>query len=134
MKENVKPLVLDLPPSVNAMLQPRANSKGRMYTTQTRNWFEYAALMCNVWRNKYDVETFNNYVYVDMIFHLKHRGQDNHNFFKAVIDSFQKAGIVRNDSLVMPRTQAVYIDKDNPRVEILFKSWNPEITSEKTLG
>lgn len=131
MKENIKPLVLDLPPSVNAMLQPRFGSKGRMYTLETRNWFDYAQLMVTSWMRKYEVEMYNDYVFADMIFYLKHRGQDNHNFFKATIDSFQKAGLVRNDSLVMPRTQEVWIDKENPRVVISFKSWVPEINSKK---
>jgi Holliday junction resolvase RusA-like endonuclease len=61
--------------------------------------------------------TLNNYIYMDVVIYFNKKGRDDNNIYKLLCDSLEKI-CYDNDSRVLIRTQRIYIDKDNPRIEV----------------
>lgn len=69
------------------------------------------------WANRPMIE---NYFYLDLFWYLPNHRRDAHNMEKPLFDAMQNAGIVKNDKLIMNRTQFVGFDKLNPHVRMEF--------------
>lgn len=125
-------MTLVLPPSVNSLYQNqgRFNPRTKRYELTGRRILtkegekikkEMTRLAEGyVKENGWDIEELDDgFVYMDVRVYFNRRGRDADNLFKALQDSLQ--GVVyKNDSQVLPRTQKILFDKNNPRVEIEF--------------
>lgn len=125
-------LILDLPPSVNALYTNQAyfDKKSRRYiptgkrilSKEGREMKKLLRLQAATQSKEQDwnkEELGEDYIYMDMIVYFNRKGRDSDNINKALQDSLE--GIVyNNDTQVLPRTQKVLIDRDNPRVEVIF--------------
>lgn len=63
--------------------------------------------------------TYENYLFMDAIIYFNRTGRDDNNIYKLNNDALEKI-IYDNDSRVLTRTQRIYYDKNNPRVELTF--------------
>lgn len=63
--------------------------------------------------------TKDHFIYMDVIIFFNRRGRDDTNLYKLLCDSLEKI-VYENDSRVLVRTQRIYYDKKNPRVEVSF--------------
>jgi Holliday junction resolvase RusA-like endonuclease len=61
--------------------------------------------------------TEENFVYMDMIIYFNRKGRDDNNVTKLLADSLEKI-VYDNDSRVLIRTQRIYYDTENPRIEL----------------
>ena len=125
-------LVLPLPTSVNSLYQNqgRYNPRTRSYQLTGRRILtkegerlkkEMSKIATNaVKESDWDINNVGDrFLYMDVIIYFNRKGRDADNIFKALQDSMQ--GIVfKNDSQLLPRTQKILFDKNNPRVEISF--------------
>jgi len=125
-------LVLPLPTSVNSLYQNqgRYNPRTRSYQLTGRRILtkegerlkkEMSKIATNaVKESDWDINNIGDrFLYMDVIIYFNRKGRDADNIFKALQDSMQ--GIVfKNDSQLLPRTQKILFDKNNPRVEISF--------------
>lgn len=125
-------LVLDLPPSVNALYTNQAyfDKRSRRYvptgkrilSKEGREMKKLLRLQATTQSKKQDWDKEKlgeNYVYMDMIVYFNRKGRDSDNINKALQDSLEGV-IYNNDTQVLPRTQKVLIDRENPRVEVIF--------------
>ncbi len=111
-------LELPLPPSVNAAF---LNVRGRRFNKpETLAWYQGAVLIIRTWMRKSGTVPFTGQVYCDLELYLRRRGSDSHNYLKILLDSFEKAGLVANDDLILPRIQLAEYDAKNPRVLATF--------------
>lgn len=69
-----------------------------------------------VWDYEY---TKDHYIFMDAIIYFNRLGRDDNNIYKLNNDALEKI-VYDNDSRVLTRTQRIYYDKDNPRVELTF--------------
>jgi Holliday junction resolvase RusA-like endonuclease len=63
--------------------------------------------------------TYENYLFMDAIIYFNRTGRDDNNIYKLNNDALEKI-VYDNDSRVLTRTQRIYYDKDNPRIELTF--------------
>lgn len=111
-------IVLTLPPSVNSCYMNIRNSYKRILNNEARAWLE-----ATIWevKSKWKGEPIDDFFFIDMTFYLKDKRADSHNYKKLLIDAIERGGVCTNDKFVMDRTQAVFYDKENPRVELWIK-------------
>lgn len=64
-------------------------------------------------------EDKNNFLYQDAVIYFSRRGRDADNISKLLNDSLEKI-IYENDSRILPRTQKILYDKENPRIELIL--------------
>lgn len=94
----------------------RFSKSGRVYKTKEVKAFEHFFSLClpaqikklNIstkFRLEYDV-------------YLRNKAQDLDNTSKAILDSLQAAGAIKNDSLCYELEIRKFIDKDNPRIKL----------------
>ena len=68
------------------------------------------------------------YCFLDEVVYMNKAGRDADNTKKLLLDSINKSEVVwTDDTFCLPRTNRVYIDKDNPRIEL-------EISPTGTVG
>lgn len=108
----------DIAPSINHMYRwnHSLTDTAKAYIQKTqRQCLE--AMKQQKWKKDDD----HVWYYMDLYFFFPDkRNRDSHNCIKLLLDSVQ--GILfKNDYHVMPRIQHVCLDKDNPRIEIIFK-------------
>lgn len=74
---------------------------------------------CNL---DWDIEyTRDNYIYMDIVAYVTRQNVDLDNTLKSLNDSIEESGLVfLNDKKVVPRFNRVYVDANNPRVELIF--------------
>lgn len=122
-------VVLPLPPSVNRYQGKTIINQGRwprvhFYPTEeTEKWKEYAAttIMRTIEKDKSDYPILRHrYVIAEVTYFFNQRKEDPDNYFKVPFDLLQTLRIVENDDQIMPRTKDVFVDKQNPRIEIDF--------------
>jgi crossover junction endodeoxyribonuclease RusA len=125
-------LVSPIPPSVNHYLAPRpyiiyVNKKPKamvsMYeTTEAKEYKKQFSeyVQQEVQMQNWDMElTRNKHYYLDCIFYFERIDQDEQNYFKCLCDSMN--GIVYiDDNYILTRTNAVYYDNKNPRIELVI--------------
>lgn len=63
--------------------------------------------------------TYENYLYMDAVIYFNRQGRDDSNIFKLNNDALEKI-VYDNDSRLLCRTQKIYYDKVNPRLELTF--------------
>ena len=67
-----------------------------------------------------------SWYYLDLVVYMPDKKRrDSHNMLKLLLDTLQEA-LYHDDYYVMPRIQAVELDRGNPRVEIVFKPQSNE--------
>ena len=60
----------------------------------------------------------NVWIKVEACWFLNKNGCDGSNYFKQTLDILQRAGVYLNDSKVIENTINVFVDRNNPRVEL----------------
>ncbi len=61
----------------------------------------------------------NQYYYCDCVFYFDRKHKDTNNYFKLLLDAITESKCVwLDDTLVCERVQRVYIDSENPRIEL----------------
>lgn len=119
-------LVFPLPPSVNSYQRYRVKRVGRKTRVEAYPSEETETFYKNVIpyireemkKQGWKTPPRDKYVVIKCVFYLSKKGADADNYFKCSIDSLEKAGVVINDTFIIPVAEGVYIDKDNPRVEL----------------
>lgn len=113
---------IKIPPSVNHMyIQTKGGSK-----ILTKDAKEYIKHTQNVVKKKmreigYSVEEPGVWHYMDLYFYFPDkRIRDSHNCIKILMDSLEGL-LFMNDYYIMPRIQDVQLDRDNPRLEVIYK-------------
>lgn len=117
---------MPFPPSVNHYLGYRAVRKGRgamvmAYTTKEAKQFQKifgAYLDKLVEETGWDKEiTRDKYFYLEATYYFDKKGKDESNYTKVLNDLLNDKVII-DDKHLITRTHAVYIDKNNPRIEL----------------
>ena len=106
--------------SVNRMYTFNRFSHQKIYKKEARIYLERNALLVANFVKKNKLKPFDSYFVLDMIFYLPRQNADSHNYKKIGLDVLERGGLVVNDKWIMDRTQAIYIDKENPRFIISF--------------
>lgn len=123
-------LTLPIPPSVNSYMKYKIQRNGRRLaiktypSLETESFYSYSIPLI---KEKMEEANFakvekGKFVSVTCTFYFEKKGKDADNHFKCIMDAIQKAGLVENDSQLIPRVENVYVDKENPRVEIVVES------------
>lgn len=114
-------IVVPVTPSVNHMYI--VNRNGALILTKKAK--EYIKIVQNACKKsmkqlKWKTENENVWYYMDMYFYFPDkRIRDSHNCIKLLLDSLQGL-LFPNDYFVMPNIRHVTLDRDNPRIEIIF--------------
>lgn len=67
---------------------------------------------------KWETPPKEKYVIVNATFYFSRINQDDNNYYKVPLDVIEGAGAIFNDCKVMIRTNDIFIESKNPRVEI----------------
>lgn len=128
MKQELK-LTLGLPHSVNFIYgrnkfgSTYLKKEGKEYKAKAVKYIEEETSKQNWTRLKPE-----EYCYIDTIVYMNKKGRDSDNLFKLIQDSITNSIVVwEDDTFALSRTNRVYIDSENPRVELL-------ITPTSTIG
>lgn len=60
----------------------------------------------------------NTYIVCEFVAYLPHKKRDSDNLFKCLLDAIKLTDIVYDDCMIIPRVKNVFIDKNNPRLEV----------------
>jgi Holliday junction resolvase RusA-like endonuclease len=117
-----------IPPSVNSYLNYRVQKNyhtGRLFVQAYKSSetiaFERKFLKIaqdEKARQNWEIPDPDKYVAVDIVFYFPKHGMDTNNHYKVPLDVLKTAGIYHDDSKVMEAARRVYIDKQNPRMEL----------------
>lgn len=123
-------LNLEVPTSLNQLYinEYKYNPKTRKYEPTPNRILSKEGQACKLRLMKYakkqmvgqdwDYEfTKTNYIYMDVVIYFSKKGRDDNNIYKILCDSLEKIAY-ENDSRVLIRTQRIYIDKNNPHIEV----------------
>ena len=120
---------LPLPVSVNHMYQ--SAGRGRRLTTTARNYIKTAQDICKKairaqgWKR--DKESV--WYVMDLYFYFPdQRRRDSHNCLKLLTDCLEGL-LFTDDYYLLPRIQYVTLDRDNPRLEVVFYPQGREETA-----
>lgn len=124
MKELI--LTSKVPPSVNNYLNYRvASTRGKRFVQAypSRDTREFEAsfqiyVEDKIKNQSWTIPEKGKIVYVEFTFYLERKRKDPNNFLKVPIDVMTKAGVWLDDDVVLPICKRVYIDSENPRLEI----------------
>ena len=111
-----------MPKSVNALYG--INRFGTKYLK--REGKEYKSKVSKyvkeeVKKQKWDKLLKGQYCYLDEVVYMNKAGRDTDNLKKLTQDSITMSDVVwEDDTYCLPRTNRVYIDKDNPRIELII--------------
>ncbi|MED4262034.1 RusA family crossover junction endodeoxyribonuclease [Priestia aryabhattai] len=119
-------LTSPLPPSVNSYLNYKVGSSGRRkfvqaYPSEETVVYEqfFTDYVKDEIRNqKWQRPEKGKLVFLKMTFFLDRKRKDPSNFLKVPLDVLTKAGVYVDDDTALPLIERVYIDKNNPRIEI----------------
>lgn len=121
-------LVSEIPPSVNHYLAYRAiikNGRPMAMSYKTPEALKYRTefakyVLREVNNQQWTVPVSENkHIYVDAVFYFPRIDMDSSNYFKVMLDSITDTQkIWKDDNVACERVQAVYYDKDNPRIEL----------------
>lgn len=113
-------LRLPIPPSVNHMYQ--SAGRGRRLTRDAVQYIKIAQEECKKKIKEYGWKKDKPKVwyYMDLYYYFPDKlVRDSHNTLKILTDAFEGL-LYPNDYFVMPRIQNVTLDREDPRLEILF--------------
>lgn len=121
-------LVSEIPPSVNHYLAYRAimkNGKPMAMSYKTPEALKYRAEFAKYVSQEVDKQEWtvpisdNKHIYVDAVFYFPRIDMDSSNYFKVMLDSITDTQkIWKDDNVACERVQAVFYDRDNPRIEL----------------
>lgn len=119
-------LTLPLPPSVNEYLGYRVvyiNGKAISQPFETKIAKEYKTYVKNIVHRELKNQSWGcldkeHYIEVNLIYYLNKKRKDSHNLEKVLFDSLMGAGLYPDDDILLPKTENIYIDKYNPRIEL----------------
>ena len=132
MKVQFMSFTCPLPPSVNEYLGKRVaynpiTRKPFVQVYETAKAKAFKRHMTKVLQRA--VESFKwektgeyEYVVCEVYVYSNQKKKDADNMFKCLLDSFTENGLIYDDSMVIPRVSQLYIDKENPRLEVFLKS------------
>lgn len=118
-----------IPPSSNEYLGKRIAYSGRHAYVQvykTKKAMDYEKYMVktlvrNAKEQGWIIPEKNDYLEMELVYYMNKLGRDIDNTYKLLIDALANAGLIINDDKVIPIPKNIYIDKDNPRIEVLLK-------------
>lgn len=113
-------LTLPIPPSVNHMYQNAG--RGRRLTKQAMEYIKTAQDLCKsaIRQQRWKKDREHVWYVMDLYFYFPDkRIRDSHNTLKLLTDSLEGL-LFRNDYFLLPRIQYVCLDRENPRLEIIF--------------
>lgn len=113
-------LILDLPPSINRLYVFNRYTRQKVYKREGRDYLDSMTLVVQQFVRKHKIEPFDDYFYLECYFFLSNKRSDSHNYKKLVFDVLKHGGLIKDDNIIMDRTQGIAIDKTNPRVRLLF--------------
>lgn len=131
MKKQFLGFTCPLPPSVNEYLGKRVayNPITKKYYVQVYETAKAKAFkkhMVKVLERA--VKEFNwkktgefQYVICEIHVYLDQKRKDSDNMFKCLLDSLTENGLIYDDSMVLPRVTKLFIDKENPRLEVFIR-------------
>lgn len=118
-KQQLK-LVIPVPPSVNHIYQ--SAGRGRRLTTSAKNYIKTVQDICKRatigqgWKKDSDCVWY----VMDLYFYFPDKLiRDSHNCLKILTDALEGL-LFKNDYFVLPRIQHVSLDRNNPRLEIIY--------------
>ena len=117
-----------IPPSVNHYMGYRAIMKNgkplsvQYKTNEAKKYCKtlsdiiYDAVVTQNWTNSTDKK---QHFYVDAVFYFPRVRMDSNNYWKVMLDVITDTKLIwYDDNVVCERTQAIYYDTNNPRVEV----------------
>lgn len=112
-------VVLPIPPSVNSMYI-NTRRGGRTLTRKAQDYIRDSKALINlaIEEQNWVKHSKHTWLYLDIVVYMPDRKiRDSHNMLKILLDVMQGT-VYDNDYYVMPRIQAVELDKKNPRIEV----------------
>lgn len=115
-----------LPPSTNEYLGKRvayAGGKPYVQVYKTKKAMDYENYMvktlkrCSV-EQGWEKPKKNEYINMRLIYYMNKLGRDIDNTYKLLQDALKNAGLIIDDDKVIPIPIDIFIDKDNPRIEV----------------
>jgi Holliday junction resolvase RusA-like endonuclease len=106
---------LKLPPSQNHMYKnvKRGNRLMRVLTEEAEAWVYYAVPVIRRAMAKHKHKTLNEKTVVySWFFYKDNIKKDNSNFYKLLLDTFEKVGVYTNDYYALPRSMDFTVDKN----------------------
>ena len=127
-------LISPVPPSVNNYLKPRPfimhnKAQVSMYETAEakkykKEFIKYIKEQVKIQNWELSEDRFQKY-YVDCTFYFPRTNMDSNNTYKVLLDSITQSKCVWLDDIqACERTQGIFYDTINPRVEILLHPVN----------
>ena len=118
-----------IPPSSNEYLGKRvsyAGGKPYVQVYKTKKAMDYERYMVKTLNRsskeqEWVVPEKNEYVEMELVYYMNKLGRDIDDTYKLLIDALANAGLIINDDKVIPIPKNIYIDKDNPRIEVILK-------------
>lgn len=114
-------LTIKVPPSVNHMYIHKRNGQ-KILTSTAKQYIKTIQDLCKkeIKRQNWKKDKESVWYVMDMYFYFQDkRKRDSHNCLKLLMDSLEGL-LFTNDYFVLPRIQYVTLDRENPRVEIIF--------------
>ena len=114
-------LTIKVPPSVNHMYIHKRNGQ-KILTNAAKQYIKTIQDLCKkeIKKQNWKKDKESVWYVMDMYFYFQDkRKRDSHNCLKLLMDSLEGL-LFTNDYFVLPRIQYVKLDRENPRVEIIF--------------
>ena len=113
---------LPLPPSTNRRMRPVIMGRhARMIlTAEARDYLEANAMDLHQWARSVRFKPLVTFTGLDWWVIPRSAQSDGHNFEKIMLDLIEKARLVENDRLLLPRMQGVFYDAKQPALIINF--------------
>lgn len=113
-------LILPLPISINHMYQTAGHKK--RLTTQASNYIKTAQDIAkkSIKQQGWKRDKESVWYVMDLYFYYPDRKvRDSHNYLKLLMDCLEGL-LFSNDYFLLPRIQYVTLDRENPRLEIVY--------------
>ena len=114
-------LTIKVPPSVNHMYIHKRNGQ-KILTNAAKQYIKTIQDLCKkeIKKQNWKKDKESVWYVMDMYFYFQDkRKRDSHNCLKLLMDSLEGL-LFTNDYFILPRIQYVTLDRENPRVEIIF--------------
>jgi len=117
---DVLKLILDIPISINALYG--RNKFGSVYMKKEGKL--YKEKMDKVVKQSVEEQCWvktlpNEFIYMDEIVYMNCKGRDSDNLKKLTQDVITESNVVwEDDTYCLPRTHRIFIDSENPRIEL----------------
>ena len=112
---------IPIPPSVNHMYIHKKNGS-KILTKNAKKYIKELQTICKKSKKEQGWKTDKECVWyvMDLYFYFPDkRKRDSHNCLKLLLDCLEGL-LFENDYYILPRIQYVTLDRDNPRVEVVF--------------